>query len=91
MALVRSRASPEKEENVPLYEYACRQCGRVFEDLVFGKAPAPVCPACSGADVERLLSRVAVGRAEGAAAAGPAAGACGSCGDPRGPGACARN
>jgi len=80
---------------VPIYEYACRQCGRQFEDLVFASnAPAPPCPACAAGDVERLLSTVAVGRSEGAAtpaSAMPAAGPCGSCGDPRGPGACARN
>jgi putative FmdB family regulatory protein len=71
---------------MPIYEYACRECGRRFEELVFGQAPAPSCPGCSGGDVERLLSAVAVGRGE---QAGPAS--CGSCGDPRGPGACARN
>jgi putative FmdB family regulatory protein len=70
---------------VPLYEYACRQCARQFEELVFGKA-SPVCPACQSADVERLLSVVAVGRGGGDPA--PAVGPCGTCGDPRGPGSC---
>jgi putative FmdB family regulatory protein len=76
---------------MPLYEYACRSCARQFEELVFGRAQ-PVCPACQSADVERLLSVVAVGRAEARASAASSpmpAGACGSCGDPRGPGACA--
>ena len=71
---------------VPIYEYRCRPCGRQFEELVFGSAPVPACPTCASSDVERVLSTVAVGRPE-SAAAGP----CGSCGDPRGPGACARN
>jgi len=71
---------------MPIYEYSCRACGQRFEELVFGQAPAPACPTCAGADVERLLSAVAVGRSESPAPAG-----CGSCGDPRGPGACARN
>jgi putative FmdB family regulatory protein len=77
---------------VPLYEYACRRCQRVFEELVFGKAPTPPCPGCAGNDGERLLSTVSVGRSDATEAGGPiAAGSCGSCGDPRGPGACARN
>jgi putative FmdB family regulatory protein len=72
---------------VPLYEYVCRACARPFEALVFGQTK-PDCPACGSADLERQLSVVSVGRSDGAAA-GPAP--CGSCGDPRGPGACARN
>lgn len=71
---------------MPLYEYVCRRCAREFEELVFGQA-SPVCPGCGGAEVERVLSVVSVARAEPPVAAGP----CGSCGDPRGPGACARN
>jgi putative FmdB family regulatory protein len=78
---------------VPIYEYACRQCGRQFEDLVIGKAAAPACPGCSAGDVERILSSISVGRSDGASAdaGAPMASACGTCGDPRGPGACARN
>jgi putative FmdB family regulatory protein len=74
---------------VPIYEYACRQCGRRFEELVFGQAPTPSCPGCQTADVERLLSAAVVGRS--GADSAPVSASCGSCGDPRGPGACARN
>ncbi len=75
---------------MPVYEYVCRQCSQAFEELVFtGDAP-PVCPACHAHDAERVLSVVAVGRAEGGAPA-RALGPCGSCGDPRGPGACVLN
>ncbi|HXU83591.1 MAG TPA: zinc ribbon domain-containing protein [Polyangia bacterium] len=70
---------------MPIYEYACRGCGRRFEELVFGQAPAPACPSCSAGDVERLLSTVSVGRAETTVAP------CGACGDPGGPGSCARH
>jgi putative FmdB family regulatory protein len=70
---------------VPLYEYACRSCGRQFEELVFGQAK-PACPACRSAEVERLMSVVAVGRSDKASPA--PAGPCGSCGDPRGTGSC---
>jgi len=75
---------------VPVYEYVCRRCSTGFEEIVFPGDAAPVCPSCQAPDAERVLSVVAVGRAE-AAAPPRAAGGCGSCGDPRGPGACKFN
>jgi putative FmdB family regulatory protein len=72
---------------MPLHEYRWRRCAHAFEDLVFGD-DMPPCPSCAASDVERLLSVVSVGRAESTAAA-PATGSCATCGDPRGPGACA--
>lgn len=67
---------------MPVYEYVCRKCSHPFEELVFG-AEQPPCPACSATDVERVLSVVSIGRAEGGAeasapVAGPCGGACGS-------------
>jgi len=73
---------------MPLYEYACRGCGRTFETLVRG-GERPSCPACAGTDLEKLLSVFAVSATARSAAPSPSPGACGSCGDPRGPGACA--
>jgi putative FmdB family regulatory protein len=48
---------------MPLYEYDCRGCGLRFEALVRGTATpvTPVCPACQGADLERVLSVFGVG------------------------------
>ncbi|MDL2279883.1 zinc ribbon domain-containing protein [Desulfovibrio sp. OttesenSCG-928-G11] len=40
---------------MPIYEYKCRQCGREFEELVFGDDNPP-CPGCGNAHAERLLS-----------------------------------
>jgi putative FmdB family regulatory protein len=72
--------------SVPLYEYACRACDRAFELLVRA-GDTPACPACAATDVARLMSAASVGR--GRPDAVPPASPCGSCGDPRGPGACA--
>jgi putative FmdB family regulatory protein len=72
---------------VPIYEYVCRDCAKSFEELTFEPASAPPCPSCQSAEVERVLSVVAVGSSEPAVAASP----CGRCGDPRGPGACSMN
>ncbi len=44
---------------MPIFEYACRDCGQQFETLVRG-ADTPACPACSGQDLDRLLSSPAV-------------------------------
>ncbi len=76
---------------MPLYEYICRDCRHGFEALVMG-SDVPTCPRCHTAELERVLSVVAIGRggrAPAPAATVPMAGGCGSCGDPRGPGACA--
>lgn len=40
---------------MPIYEYECKGCGHHFEALV-RKSDTPVCPSCSSADLERLLS-----------------------------------
>ena len=40
---------------MPIYEYACRECGNRFDLLVRGKETA-ACPSCASQDLERLLS-----------------------------------
>jgi putative FmdB family regulatory protein len=50
---------------MPVYEYHCRQCGRVFGRLFRTLKAAeagdvPPCPACGGSDVQRLISTIAV-------------------------------
>lgn len=72
---------------MPLFEYACKKCGHQFETLVMGSAK-PACPECNSARLEKMLSTFAVSSNSGADPQS-AMGACGSCGDPRGPGACA--
>jgi putative FmdB family regulatory protein len=64
----------KKDIAVPLYEYVCRKCSRQFEELVYGNAK-PICPSCQSADLERVLSVVAVGKGRPDAPPSP----CGSC------------
>lgn len=46
---------------MPIYEYECRGCGHHFEFLLLPSGPtAPVCPACNGTDLERVISMFAV-------------------------------
>jgi putative FmdB family regulatory protein len=40
---------------MPLFEYACRGCGRQFEAFVTADRSAS-CPACEGTDLQKLLS-----------------------------------
>jgi putative FmdB family regulatory protein len=40
---------------MPLFEYACRGCGRQFEAFVTTDRAA-ACPACAGTDLQKLLS-----------------------------------
>ena len=42
---------------MPIYEYECRRCGKIFEILVHGRDRKTVqCPACSGGSVARVMS-----------------------------------
>lgn len=44
---------------MPLFEYRCKGCGAEFELLV-RKGDRPACASCGGADLEKLLSGVAI-------------------------------
>jgi len=73
---------------MPILEYLCKECEQQFETIVLG-AQQPACPACHSTKLERLLSVFAVGGKSDSFAASESFGPCGTCGDPRGPGACA--
>jgi len=45
---------------MPIFSFRCTKCGEEFETLVMG-SDKPACPACSGAELERLVSAPAVG------------------------------
>jgi putative FmdB family regulatory protein len=45
---------------MPIFEYACKACGKEFEALVLATTPAPACPACKGTELEKLISRAAI-------------------------------
>lgn len=74
---------------MPFHEFACAACAHEFEELIRDPGEVVTCPACKGDRVERKLSTFSVGKAPARAQAAPRVGPCGSCGDPRGPGACA--
>jgi len=75
---------------MPIYEYACQDCGREFETLVRTDT-VPACPRCHSTQLAKRLSVFATAAATASQAlpmpmpAGP----CGSCGHPDGPGSCA--
>ena len=47
---------------MPLYEFACRKCGKRFECLVaVGKEKDVVCDGCGSADVEKMISGFGIG------------------------------
>ena len=49
---------------MPLYEYACDDCGQTFEKLVSvrDRDNEGVCPGCGSEHVQRLVSAFAIGR-----------------------------
>jgi putative FmdB family regulatory protein len=75
---------------MPIFEYACQDCGHEFEALTRSSSQ-PECPRCHSASLEKKLSVFATASSGTAAAerAAAMAGPCGSCGHPDGPGACA--
>ena len=74
---------------MPIFEYVCKECQHEFEALIFGQQKAQ-CPKCQSKKLEPQLSVFAVSAKSGASSQpSMAAGPCGSCGDARGPGACA--
>ena len=52
-------ATSDMIEHVPIFDFKCRACSRVFDALVRHNATA-ICPACGGNDLEQLVSRPAV-------------------------------
>jgi putative FmdB family regulatory protein len=45
---------------MPIFEYACKSCGKEFEALVLPTTAAPACPACKGVELEKLISAPAI-------------------------------
>ncbi|MDD5541770.1 MAG: zinc ribbon domain-containing protein [Acidobacteriia bacterium] len=65
---------------MPLYEYECKQCGRVFEKLVLRfTSQKPHCPHCESAQTEQVYSAFnSVGGTRSGSNLSPK-----SCGNPR--------
>ena len=45
---------------MPIFEYACKSCGKEFEALVRPNTDAPACPACKSTELEKLISTPAI-------------------------------
>jgi putative FmdB family regulatory protein len=75
---------------MPIYEFACQDCGREFE-VLFRSGTALECPQCHSGALEKKLSVFAMPTLSAPATAPTLPSACGSCGHPGGPGACGSN
>ena len=75
---------------MPIFEYACKGCGKEFEELTQGNTSA-VCPSCASTDLKKKMSNFAVSGSGAVFSEREPNGPCGTCGDPRGAGACAMN
>jgi len=65
---------------MPIYEYRCSTCGRVFEELAKSDQKTLPCP-CGKGTAERVLSTFATVVKSSAAPCGASANACGIGGD----------
>lgn len=41
---------------MPIYEFECPHCSKVFEELVFSQTEVPPCPKCGSTHTKRVLS-----------------------------------
>ncbi len=63
---------------MPIYEYKCKKCGKVFEHLARNADDAPAsCAHCGAAELEKQFSAFAINMGGTAGAAMPEK--CGSC------------
>ena len=69
---------------MPIFEYACTNCGHEFETLTRASS-TPECPSCHSTELDKKLSVFATASAQPPA---PSFGPCGTCGNPDGPGSC---
>jgi putative FmdB family regulatory protein len=44
---------------MPIFEYECAACGRLFEELVMSSSQEIACPHCGSTEIEKLVSRIA--------------------------------
>ena len=73
---------------MPIYEYRCHDCGKVFEEIVASVSANNLpCPSCKSKKTEKLISRIgAVGKGKdgssdfacGSGASCPGAASCGA-------------
>lgn len=58
--------------DMPIYEYACQGCGKVFEELIIRRADEAelACPACGKREVSRQMSRPAAAPSSGGGGGG---------------------
>ena len=62
---------------MPIHEYACHSCGKVFEAFLLRRADEAevACPECATREVERVISRPAA-LSVGSGASAPRGGGC---------------
>ncbi|MDD2924210.1 zinc ribbon domain-containing protein [Rhodoferax sp.] len=73
---------------MPIYEYACQNCGHEFEALVRSDT-VPVCPDCQSTELEKRLSVFATTTSEAALIPSSPCASCPNAG--AGPGGCGMN
>jgi putative FmdB family regulatory protein len=76
----RAAGKPFYGTLMPIFEYRCKDCGRVFETLVMG-SKQPECPACHGQQLDQMLSTFS---ARATTSLGPASMPTAPCGAPAG-------
>ncbi|MEK7774310.1 MAG: zinc ribbon domain-containing protein [Candidatus Zixiibacteriota bacterium] len=46
---------------MPLFEFKCTECAKIFEELVANRDEHPPCPSCGSMSTEKQLASFSVG------------------------------
>ena len=71
---------------MPIFNYKCDKCGKVFEALLKSRTAQAECPACGSKELTQTPNRISVGRSNAnscsaqAMCPGAASGGCGCAG-----------
>jgi putative FmdB family regulatory protein len=55
---------------MPIFEYQCKKCGRLFEELVMSTLAVIKCPSCGSTALEKLISAFAKKKCGGCGSSG---------------------
>jgi putative FmdB family regulatory protein len=54
-----TRVAEREVSTMPIFEYECKKCGKLFEELVMKEGVEVRCPCCGSTSLDKLISAFA--------------------------------